>query len=307
MFRDFFYFSGAQRSGIVVLFVVLLCSFVALQLLPVLFPEPAVAINDPAFMNDVREFEASLQRLDTIKKWRSTYRPTPGYNYKDSHPSNHVVAAELFPFDPNTLDSAGLVQLGIPRHVVRNILRYRIKGGYYSSAQRFSETYGLSPDLFTRLQPYIVIETSLVTHIKIPDTEPALEIPVEINSADSGLLMTLKGVGRGIATSILRFRKASGGFVRVEQLRDVYGMNDELYTTLKPNITVDSTAVAKININSASVEKLRAHPYLNFYQAKAIYELRRKKGRLKSLQEIQKLEELDSETVRKIASYLSFE
>lgn len=305
MFKDFFYFSGAQRSGIVVLFVVLLLSFVTLQLLPVFFPEPSVDIDDPVFMDDVRNFEASLQRVDTMKRWRNNYWPATHYNFQ--RPSNDVITAELFPFDPNTLDSAGLVQLGIPRHVVKNILRYRIKGGYYSSAQRFSETYGLSPDLFTRLQPFIVIETSLVTQTKIQDSEPSFELPVEINSADSTLLMTLKGVGRGIATSILRYRKASGGFVHVEQLREVYGMTDEIFTNLKPFISIDSTKVTKIRINTASVDKLRAHPYLNFYQAKAIYELRRKKGRLHAIRELEKLEELDSETVQKITSYLSFE
>ncbi|OJX90727.1 MAG: hypothetical protein BGP01_04970 [Paludibacter sp. 47-17] len=308
MIKDFFYFSGAQRTGIIVLFVLLLIGFIAVQLVPVFVAEPVIEIDDPGFIDDVRAFEASLERVDTVvKQWRRPAWQAPAFRNYASRSANEVSAAELFPFDPNTLDSAGLVQLGIPRHVVKNILRYRLKGGYYATAQRFSETYGLSPDLFARLHPYILIESTKITQLKIPDAEASDPVPVELNAADSTQLMSLKGVGRGIALSILRFRKASGGFVQIDQLREVYGMTGELFARIQPWIRVDSTTITKIKVNAAGVDKLRAHPYLNFYQAKAIYELRRKKGRLSSLYELRNLEELDSVTVRKIAAYLSFE
>jgi len=52
---------------------------------------------------------------------------------------------------------------------------------------------------------------------------------------------------------------------------------------------------------------LKSHPYLNFYQAKQIYELRRKKGKLSGLAELAKLSEINELTLEKIAVYLNFE
>ncbi|MCE1156512.1 MAG: hypothetical protein LWW91_10385, partial [Bacteroidales bacterium] len=71
MIKDFFYFSGAQRTGIIVLFVLLLIGFIAVQLVPVFVAEPVIEIDDPGFIDDVRAFEASLERVDTVvKQWR---------------------------------------------------------------------------------------------------------------------------------------------------------------------------------------------------------------------------------------------
>jgi DNA uptake protein ComE-like DNA-binding protein len=71
-------------------------------------------------------------------------------------------------------------------------------------------------------------------------------------------------------------------------------------------LSVDSVSIRKINVNTASVEKLKSHPYLNFYQAKSLYEYRRKKRRVSKLSELNRLEEFNAETVEKIEPYLDF-
>lgn len=328
IWKDFFFFSGAQRSGIIVLFVLIAISFAFNKLLPVFIPDKMPVVDDSAFLQELGLFQASLHRTDSLRKstwnysndsvgrrWNSNDKTW--YDRNNSYRSRqHELTAStfqsngqptLFPFDPNTLDSTGLCQLGIPQRVVTAILRYRRKGGMFYTPERFSEMYGLSPDLYKLLEPYIKIDLPRVTDVHPDVIKTELSKPLELNSADSSQLMEVKGLNRTVVRSILRFRTASGGFVTIGQLRELYGMTEDMYSTISRQLTVDSTAINKIKVNTASVDKLRSHPYLDFYQAKAIYEYRRRKGKLKKHQELTVLDELDPETLQKMEDYFSYE
>ena len=93
----------------------------------------------------------------------------------------------------------------------------------------------------------------------------------------------------------------------VEQLRELYGMTDDNFNKISPNCSVNLDLVKKIQINTASVERLNSHPYLNFYESKAIYEYRRRKGRIKTPDELKSISELKPEIIHKILPYFSFE
>src|SRR5690606_32267965 len=107
--------------------------------------------------------------------------------------------------------------------------------------------------------------------------------------------------------SVIRYRQAAGGYVRVEQLLDIYGMTEENYARIIPHIWVDTTLVQKININTASVARLKSHPCLNFYQARQIYELRRQKGKLSGMSDLQYLSEMDEKSLEIMQYYFNFE
>ena len=71
--------------------------------------------------------------------------------------SQHTV--EEFPFDPNTADSSQLLRLGLQPWQVRNIYRYRAKGGIYRKKEDFARLYGLTVKDYRRLEPYIRISS----------------------------------------------------------------------------------------------------------------------------------------------------
>ena len=75
------------------------------------------------------------------------------------------------------------------------------------------------------LEPYIQINQKKDSVSIKP--EPKKNIIVELNSADTTLLMQVKGIGRGYAKGIIRFRGLTGGFVSIEQLKEIYGMRPE--------------------------------------------------------------------------------
>ena len=129
---------------------------------------------------------------------------------------------------------------------------------------------------------------------------------IDINSSDTLQLMKIPGIGAAFAKRITSYRKMLGGFYRLEQLQEVYGMYEELYEKIIPYLQTDTEVITPISVNSASLDKLRSHPYINFYQAKAIIEIRKKKGKLESIDQLKLLEEFTEEDLERIKHYLIF-
>ncbi|MDR2824221.1 MAG: helix-hairpin-helix domain-containing protein, partial [Prevotellaceae bacterium] len=136
-------------------------------------------------------------------------------------------------------------------------------------------------------------------------------IIVEINTADTAELMRVSGIGRYYARGIVALRSKLGGFVRIEQLLELKNMRTENYEKIKNSFTVDASKIRKININKATTQTLSMHPYINFYQAQAIYELRRRKGKLHNISNMQKEfqneEDFTADWYEKIEPYLNFD
>ena len=307
MWKDFFYFTKGQRIGIIVLICFIIFTIVASYLLPYLTPEKPTSEND--FINEALRFEQTLVSRDSLRRaqWEQKYDSL----YQQAKPEAKTAEKySLFTFDPNTADSATFVKLGLKSFVASNILKFRTKGGKFRTPESFSKVYGISPEKFNELKPYIAIaETKQIIKDSIKTTSPTKikNLIVEINSADTTELLKVYGIGRGFAKAIVRFRQQTGGFVSVEQLRELYGMTDDNFNKISPNCSVNLDLVKKIQINTASVERLNAHPYLNFYESKAIYEYRRRKGKIKTSDELKSISELKPEVIHKILPYFSFE
>ena len=110
MWKNFFYFTRTERQGILILAVLCILVFIGGWLIP---DKENTATNDTEkFKKEYAEFMASIQE----KKER-------GYTH-NSH-FRHRREIVLAPFDPNTIDSTGFLNLGIPAWMAKNILRYR--------------------------------------------------------------------------------------------------------------------------------------------------------------------------------------
>lgn len=308
MWKDFFYFTKSQRIGVVVLLILIILVILTNYLLPVFFSQKTAFDSD--FVNEVNSFEKDLKSRDSIVKsqyqqeYEDRFRNYP--DYKDFETKKY----SLFNFDPNKADSSTFVKLGIKPYVASNILKYRRKGGAFKTASDFSKVYGIDNDKFKELEPYISIQQEAVIKrdsFPIKKAEIKKEIIVELNSADTTLLMQVKGIGRGYAKGVVRFREQTGGFVSVDQLSELYGMTNENLERIRPYCRVNPDLVRQIKVNTANVERLKAHPYISFYQAKAIYELRRKKGKLNGINDLNNLPEFTPQTLLKIKPYLNFD
>lgn len=305
--RIVFFLTGEQWVGLALLVLLVLGTLIAVKRLQ---PRDEVEEN---WVNDSTkvEFAAYQEKQDSIRKsqWEKTYK-------------RDTIAIRMQMFDPNTVDSNTLVHLGFKPWQAKNLLKYRAKGGKYRKAEDLKRLYGMTDSMYQILQPYICIE---LEHLEVDssandslrgdtirhDTMPRWQhvkkdTILNLRTADTTELKMIRGIGSYRAKQIVRYREALGGFVRVEQLLEVEGMENVPDSVLK-HFVLDTTDVKQLNINSIGVRQLSKHPYLRFEEAKAIYEFRRKKIRLDSLGQLNELECLSDEAIKRIAPYLNFD
>jgi competence ComEA-like helix-hairpin-helix protein len=130
---------------------------------------------------------------------------------------------------------------------------------------------------------------------------------VELNTADTTTLKKVPGIGSSFAGRIVKFRDLLGGFYSVEQLREVYGMEEERYQSLQNWFYADTSFIAKLPVNNLSYESLAKHPYLSWKQARVLHQLCRRKGRIDGWDSLRLLEEFTETDRERLCAYLSFQ
>lgn len=71
-------------------------------------------------------------------------------------------------------------------------------------------------------------------------------------------------------------------------------------------MTISQQPVRRLNVNRLSVSQLMKHPYISFYQAKAINEYRRNHGPIQSIEVLRKLDDFRPTDIEKLHPYLEF-
>lgn len=170
-------------------------------------------------------------------------------------------------FDPNLISHEDARQMGIPEHVFRMLERYRKHGGRFNKAQDLQKIYAMTPELYARLKPWSTIAvTSESTPNKKHNDTNSYQIKnnesIRINQASAEELESLPGIGTVLATRIVRFRDALGGFLDARQLSEVYGIKDSSYQRISARLICDEANIRKIEINHADEDELEKHPYI---------------------------------------------
>ena len=253
---------------------------------------------------------------------------------------SRIAVVETFPFDPNTADSTQLLRLGLQPWQVRNIYKYRAHGGIYRCKEDFARLYGLTVKDYRRLEPYIRISNDYLpastlvegrrnvhderiagrqkdttggravsgqrdtSHsytplypVKLKDTER-----VVLNTADTTQLKRVPGIGSYFARRIMRYGQQLGGYVSVDQLDEIEDFPEDA----KKYFVIEQPVVRKVNVNQLTVQQLRRHPYINYFQAKEIVNYRRTKGPLYSLDELRLSRDFPPEAIRRLEPYVEF-
>ncbi len=213
----------------------------------------------------------------------------------------------LFFFDPNTASDKDFETLGLSSRQIRNIKNYISAGGVFRSAEDLLRMYTIDSSLYANLEPYIQIgsqkqQTGLI--FVESDEGKAIAPVIEVNDADENLLMQLKGIGSVYSTRIVNYRNLLGGYVCTGQLRDVYGIDEELYLEIEPYVFADTAKIDRINLNTAEFGSLLRHPYLDYNQVSAIFSYRDSAGLFLSVCDLNLLERFSQEEVERVRPYL---
>ncbi len=317
-FREFFY---VQKSDRTVMFTLLTVAAVGLLLFFLLG-----GVNRSS---QLAEVDSTMVDSGAVAhgadRWTSR-RDNRGYYYSEEASGGSQTTHHLFPFDPNTADSTELLSLGLRSWQVRNLYRYRERGGVFRQPKDFARLYGLSVEQYRELEPYIRISadqrpaSTLFPSSSYDDYgEPAasqrpardtLLYPrklamgehVELNTTDTTQLKKVPGIGSGFAKAIVAYGARLGGYHSVVQLLEIRNFPEsalDYFSIRKPQLR-------KMNLNKLTLEQLRKHPYLSFHQARQIIDYRRLHGPLNSLNDLSLLPDFNADAIERLKPYVEF-
>ena len=280
------------------------------RILLVLLTVAAVAFGLMFFVGGDEELVTSSGTSSTSK-----ISPIRSSSYYYQQPTRRP---ERFAFDPNTADSTQLLRLGLQPWQVRNIYKYRAAGGIYRKKEDFARLYGLTVKQYRELEPYIHISTDYLPASTLIKEErrteryerDTLRYPVKIaegehidlNAADTSLYKKVPGVGSYYSRKIAEYGRRLGGFVSADQLDEIENFPSEA----KKYFSVNASDVHQLNVNRLSLNELKRHPYINYYQAKAITDYRRLHGPLHSLDDLRLLPDFPVEAIKRLEPYVCY-
>lgn len=251
--KQYFTFSRRERNGIFLLLFVLLGLIVASFFLPHLY---------------------NVDESEVQKSYQQNTKPQQKQSVKRAGEKNEI-HYQLKPFNPNTASKDSLIQSGLSEKLAQQILNYREKGGKFKVKKDFAKLYYLTDSAYQAIAPYLLLPDEL------PKPKPLI---VEINTADSLLLLRVKGIGSIYAHKILEYRRQSGGYFTLNQLGETFYINantlqeqQQRMAEIKSQLRVDTTKIKKLEINTATQQQLSHHPYISYKQSKKVISLRKKK------------------------------
>jgi competence protein ComEA len=297
--RSYFGFSRTETNGFLVL----------LPLMAVLiFSEP---VYRWWFINYQTELPDESKKLDSlIATWK--------WDAPVNHPVQQVdstkelaITPRLFAFDPNKASKKDLRSLGVSEKVAGRIINYRTKGGKFRTRKDFGKIYGMDSTLLKTLNAYIDLpETPERPNIPFEKSKAKSSLPkhepVDLNLADTTALIKIYGIGSKRAKRIISYRTRLGGFVAIDQLTEVYGLDSTVIAQLGKATFIEAGFVPRqININVADKKELTGLPYVKFNLANAIATYRFQHGNFVKIEDLKQIVSMDDLTFQKIKPYLT--
>lgn len=297
--REYFTFNNREKRGLIFLMSVIATLVLAQVILPY--------VVKPKTENDYSQFEKEIDAAlaSNVAEDVNLLEPEcrneePSLATSSPETKNPPTQNYLFTFNPNKLSKEKWQQLGLSDKQINTIINFESKGGRFYKNDDLKKIYGITEADYNRLEPYI--------HIPNPKLETLNSKPkttvIELNSADSLSLLSLKGIGPAFASRILKYRNLLGGFYSKQQLMEVYGFTNDMLSGIENQISIETSNIKKININTSDINQLKKHPYIKYNNAKLLVNYRNANGNFKHIEEIKKIHLINDSIFNKIYKYL---
>ena len=251
------------------------------------------------------------ERLESCIDLETTKLDTPK-GVQDVCQKSYVMT----PFDPNTVSPKTLLLMGMHAKTVKVLSNFRHKNGKFYKKEDLKKIYGLSTAEYERFAPYIQFfdnqgfrgqDTAISPNVQHTNRlKKTNNKVIDVNEASLTDFLELRGIGITFAERILQRRKALGGFARISQMKEVFGMSDSTYNHILPQLKLESAQLQKILINQVEATEIQ-HPYLTRKQAAILIRYRLNHGSYTKLNDVRNSRVLPDTVLEKVAPYLSFE
>ena len=302
--KDLLAFSRAEKRGILVLIILIIIVLSVGALLPRFID--ANRVNPAEFKLAIAKWEISRKKIE-IKKLEAKKNKKKKYSPKKK--------IKPIVFNPNNLPKEKWIEMGFSEAEAQMIKNYEAKGGKFYKKEDVKKLYCISDTEYEILAPFIRIpknknrnKKSTPTTVK-KDTvfkknfKKTIPIIVEINSADTAQLESLRGVGPAFARRIIKYRNKLGGFYSPEQLMEVYGLDSLRYSGFVNQLRIDTNLIEKIDINKVEFKQLLKHPYVEYYVVKSIFAYKNENGGFSSVSELKNVKLIYNDLYKRLSPY----
>ena len=328
--RRYFGYSRGEARGLVGVLAIMLAAIVA----PIVL-RPELPVYLPAAdQKGLDELVAQLKDHRTAEQGYATRYPKRDYKKFGRQESRYpkVAQVRLAAFDPNALTAEGWEARGVPHFTAARLVKYREAAGGFKAKAQVKKMYGLEDSVYQRLAPFMQLPDEAPKReyaarqpgsdgkfppfanadgkpSKFPSKPRHLQ-PFDLNTADTTQLMQIRGIGAGRAKWVVRYRTQLGGYLREDQLDEVFVLRDapDLRDSLKKYTFVTPGFAPKtVNVNTASFDEMYLQPYIGKPRARLIVAYRQQHGPFKTVEDLKQIPILKPADWEKMRPYLRCE
>ena len=178
------------------------------------------------------------------------------------------VSVEDVCWEVHSLSDFRLYLLGISAEETNRYRRFLRRGSRFRNMSEFRAVLRLSDSVVERIHPQLRFPDK--THLQAPRFIEAA-FRYDLNNGKASDFAKISGIGPVLSKRIVNYRRALGGFVSKDQLFEVYGLDSTIVNRALERFELTVPVhVRRINIQSATEEELRRHPYISARQARRI-------------------------------------
>ncbi|QKJ62787.1 helix-hairpin-helix domain-containing protein [Flavobacterium sp. M31R6] len=288
--KDFFKFSREQRIGIVFLFGII----IALQLVYFFVDFDAIEKEYP----DKQKWLSLQSEVDAQKMQNQNYKP------------------KIYPFNPNFISDYKGYKLGMSVQEIDRLLAFRKQNKFVNSVKEFQDVTKVSDSLLNVIAPFFKFPDWVNHKKEAKDFKYGSNstfgkkekiVLIDMNQATKDDLIKINGIGEALSLRILTQKEKLGGFVSMEQLKEVWGLSPEVILNLNTHFTIIKLPILhKIDVNNASIKELSQFFYFKYDLARQIVKYRSMNGDFKNIEDLIKINGFPVEKANFIALYLDF-
>jgi len=282
--------SKRNQRGMWVMVVALFLIIITPRLLKALNPPESWTISELQIAEEMTQMDKEIQQASKTKskKKRSKFiAPTKS-------------------FDPNTYSRSDWMKLGLSEKQADVILKFSKRGIH--SNEELKQIFVISDELFALIKDSTRYPENSKNNTPFGNgfnEKTNASIHLELNSSTPKQLVKLNGIGEYFALKIVEYRDALGGFHSKDQLLEIWKFDAEKLAQVESSISIDKNLIRQLNINTATVEELKAHPYISWNCANSIVKIRAKYQKYSKLDQLLESVLIDQELFEKLKPYLS--
>ncbi|MFV7234594.1 ComEA family DNA-binding protein [Flavobacterium sp. ZB4R12] len=286
----YFKFSREQRNGILLLFGII----IVLQLIYFFVDFSVVAKNYP----EKQKWLSLQSQIDSMKT------------------ENQAELPKMYLFNPNFITDYKGYKLGMSVEEIDRLLSFRKENKYVNSPKEFQNVTKISDSLLNAIAPYFKFPEwvnnkkefkAYKNYSNQAFAKKEKIVLIDINQATQEDLIKIYGIGEVISLRILKQKESLGGFVSMEQMKDVWGLSPEVIENLNAHFKVSVLPnFKKIDINNASLKELSQFSYFRYALAKEIVTYRSMKGDINNIEDLIKIKGFPVDKAKIIDLYLDF-